>query len=160
MVVLIYDKKLKKPLPFETKYNMRKHFYKYCAISFLLTTLWTMYGFFDFFLTKSFEYSLVYYFYSVVASIILGSILFLLHLFFYFIKKSKHILSSFFFIFSVIFNLYMALIWGVCIGLDLLPANIGFTFFVLGSLLISSFLAYDIYKIVFEQRAIKKLEKK
>jgi len=137
---------------------MKKHFYKYCALSLLFTTLWTLYGFFDYFITKSFEYSLVYYFYSILASIIVGSILFLLHLFFYFTKKSKHVLSSFFFIFSVVFNLYMALIWAVCIGLDLLPANIEFTFFVIGSLLISSFLAYDIYKIVFEKRLKNKEE--
>lgn len=135
---------------------MKKHFYKYCALSLLFTTLWTAYGFFDYFLNDSSVAhrinSLVYYFYSIVGSISLGVIVLLLHLYFYFTKKSKHILSSFFFIFAVIFNLYMALIWAVCIGLDLLPAKIEFTYFVLGSLLISSFLAYDIYKIVFDNR--------
>ncbi len=135
---------------------MRKHFYKYCAISLLLTTLWATYGFFDYFLTKSFEYALVYYFYSVVASIILGAVLFLLHLFFYFTKKSKHILSSFFFIFAVIFNLYMSLIWTICIALNLLPSNIEFSFFIIGSLLITSLLVYDIYKIVFETESKEK----
>ena len=138
---------------------MKRHFFKYCTFSFLFTTLWTMYGFFDYFLNDSSTShrinSLVFYFYSIVGSISLGIIVLLLHLFFYFTKKSKHILSSFFFIFSVIFNLYMALIWAVCIALDLLPANIEFTYFVIGSLIISSFLAYDIYKIVFEHRAKK-----
>ncbi len=138
---------------------MKKHFYKYCAISLLITTLWATYGFFDYFLTKSFEYSLVFYFYSIVGSIIIGSVLFLLHLFFYFTKKSKHILSSFFFIFSVIFNLYMALIWAICVYLGLLHANMEFSFFIIGALIITSFLAYDVYKIVFEERKKKKLEK-
>lgn len=141
---------------------MRKHFYKYCAISLLFTTLWTTYGFFDYFLNDSSAShrinSLVYYFYSMVASITIGSIVLLLHLFFYFTKKSNHILSSFFYIFSVIFNLYMALIWAICIYFGFLHANMGFSFFIIGSILITSFLAYDVYKIVFDKHKKKNID--
>ena len=135
---------------------MKKEFYKYCALSLLITTLWTLYGFFDYFLNDSSTShrinSLVFYFYSIVAAISLGAIVLLLHLFFYFTRKSSHILNTFFYIFAVVFNLYMSLIWGVCIYFGFLHASMEFSFFILGSLIISSFLAYDIYKIDFERR--------
>ena len=135
---------------------MKKEFYKYCALSLLITTLWTLYGFFDYFLNDSSTShrinSLVFYFYSIVAAISLGAIVLLLHLFFYFTRKSSHILNTFFYIFAVVFNLYMSLIWGVCIYFGFLHASMEFSFFILGSLVISSFLAYDIYKIDFERR--------
>ena len=135
---------------------MKKEFYKYCALSLLITTLWTLYGFFDYFLNDSSTShrinSLVFYFYSIVAAISLGVIVLLLHLFFYFTRKSSHILNTFFYILAVVFNLYMSLIWGVCIYFGFLHASMEFSFFILGSLVISSFLAYDIYKIDFERR--------
>lgn len=134
---------------------MKKEFYKYCALSLLITTLWTLYGFFDYFLNDSSTShrlnSLVFYFYTLVASISLGAIVLLLHLFFYFTKKSSHILNTFFYIFSVIFNLYMSLIWTICVYLGYFHINMEFSFFILGSLFISSFLAYDIYKIDFKK---------
>lgn len=130
---------------------MKKEFYKYCALSLLITTLWTMYGFFDYFLNDSSTShrieSLVFYFYSIVAAILLGSIVLLLHLFFYFTRRSSHILNTFFYILAVVFNLYMSLIWAVCIYFGFLHPGMEFSFFILGSLVISSFLAYDIYKI-------------
>lgn len=135
---------------------MKKEFYKYCALSLLITTLWTLYGFFDYFLNDSSTShrinSLVFYFYSIVAAISLGAIVLLLHLFFYFTRKSSHILNTFFYILAVVFNLYMSLIWAVCICFGFLHASMEFSFFILGSLVISSFLAYDIYKIDFERR--------
>lgn len=134
---------------------MKKEFYKYCALSLLITTLWTMYGFFDYFLNDSSVShrlnSLVFYFYTIIASISLGAIVLLLHLFFYFTRKSSHILNTFFYILAVIFNLYMTLIWAVCIYFGLLHAGMEFSFFIIGALVISSFLAYDIYKIDFKK---------
>jgi hypothetical protein len=139
---------------------MRKEFYKYCALSLLITTLWTLYGFFDYFLNDSSTShrinSLVFYFYSIVAAISLGAIVLLLHLFFYFTKKSNHILNTFFYILAVVFNLYMALIWAICVYFGFLHAGMEFSFFILGALFISSFLAYDIYKIDFKGRSNKK----
>ena len=134
---------------------MKEQIYKFSTITFVIINIWTLYMFFDYFTEKStMLHGLGLYFnfiYSLIYACRLGSVLMIVRLFLYLRKKTNPLKSNFFYIFCGIFNLNLFFIWLICISLNILDIDTGLIIFLaIGSLLISSFIIFDIYKSSFK----------
>jgi hypothetical protein len=135
---------------------MKEIFFKYSTISLILVNLWILYGFFDYFIEEPGLLHgfglLIFYWYSFILAFILGFILLFLR-YFYKIKFKRDILTtSFIYTFCCIFNLNLIIIWIISVSLKILSYEYDVVLFVVGNLMISSFMIIDIYKTIFNTK--------
>ncbi|WNM18342.1 hypothetical protein [Flavobacterium capsici] len=134
---------------------MKERLYKNCALSLLITTLWTLYGFFKFYFDAEEDglfYGwgiLVYFLYTIFISLGLGVLLLIIRLILHFKKKSTSTITNFFYILAGIANMYMFLIWIICTYFNMIHNELYFSLIHLGSFLISGFIFYDVIRNVY-----------
>ena len=126
-----------------------KQHYKCTTLSFVLINIWTLYVFFDYFVTRHKIFSetglFIFFVKSIFFCIVLGVTLILLRLFYFKKKRKDKLRANFFYIFAGVFNLYVFIIWLICLFLKLLPADTPLAFYMLGDLTIALFIGFDIY---------------
>ena len=141
---------------------MNQKLYKYCLLSFILINFWTLYGFFDYYIEMQEPASWfrglglgVFYLFSLFAALGFGAILLLVRLTFYFIARKNILKSNFLYILSALFNLNLILISIISISLEILRLDIDFISYLLGLLVSTTIIIFDVYSSNFKIKEIK-----
>jgi hypothetical protein len=138
---------------------MKEKIYKYFLLSLILINIWTLYGFFDFFLeTPGLFHGFglgVFYFNTLSICIGIGSILILFRLVLYFLKKKNYLKTNFVYVLAGTFNLNICLITIVSLCLEILIFDIDFIPFLVLLIAITVIINFDIYKSNFKHKTIK-----
>lgn len=138
-----------------TPQKMKEKIYKYSVITFVIINFITLYLFYDYFTEKPAMFHGLGLFFNFVRLIIislgLGIILLLLRLYFYLRKKKNYLKTNFFYIFSAIFSFNLFINWVICLVMNLISFDTGFTLFILGIISTSIFMFYDIYQNNFKE---------
>lgn len=129
---------------------MKEKIYKYSVITFVIINFITLYLFYDYFTEKPNMFHGMGLFFNFIRLIILslglGIILLLLRLFFHLRKKKNHLKTNFLYVFSGIFSFNIFINWVISIFMELFPLKTELTLIVLGLLIVSIFMLYDIYR--------------
>lgn len=137
--------------------KMKEKIYKYSVITFIVINFITLYLFYDYFMEKPSMFQGIGIFFNFLRLILLsfgmGIILLLLRLYFYLKKKNKknYLKTNFFYVFTAIFSFNLFINWVVCVSLQLIQFDTELALIVLGLLMVSIFMLYDIYRNNFQE---------
>lgn len=133
---------------------MKEKIYKYSVITFVIINFITLYLFYDYFTEKSMMFHGLGLFFNYIRLIMLslgfGIVLLFLRFYFHIRKKKNYLKSNFFYVFSAIFSFNLFINWVICVSMDLIPFKIEFSLIVLGLIMASIFMLYDIFKNNFQ----------
>ena len=128
---------------------MTKNDFKYATISLLLINIWTLYGFFDYYLDTGIFKGLglfSFFTYSLFFATVIGVVLLLPRILYFKKDKKNKIINNFFYVFAAIFNLNIFIIWLTAIILKMLHLWDNTIFYAITELFISTLIFIDIYK--------------
>ena len=134
---------------------MKEKIYKYSVITFIVINFITLYLFYDYFTEKPFIFQGLGIFFNFLRLILLsfGMAIFLLslRLYFYLKEKKNYLKTNFFYVFSAIFGFNLFLNWVICVSLQLIQFDTELALIVLGLLIFSIFMLYDIFRNNFQE---------
>lgn len=124
------------------------------VISFILLNIWTLYLFFNYYIEKEMLFPILGLFFnfgfSMMVAVGFGCILLIIRFILFLKKKDNSLKTNFFYILCGIFNFNFFIIWLICMTLKIIEIGNGMLAgFAIGSLLISTFIIFDIYKSSF-----------
>ncbi|AWA30996.1 hypothetical protein HYN48_13400 [Flavobacterium magnum] len=128
---------------------MNQHHFKFTTLAFALTTIWTLYGFFEYFTEDQGLFHglgvLMYFIGSMAVSLFVSIVLIFMRLVFC-RSERKHLITDHFLYITVgIFNCYFFIIWLICLFLKDLILDTEISLFALGNLSVSIFIFFDVY---------------
>jgi hypothetical protein len=128
---------------------MKERYFKYTTLSFVLINIWTTFAIFKYFLIDPGPLALLniggFFILNILTANGIGILLILLRVSLYIKNKNNHFKNNFFYIFTGIFNLNLLVIWIVTIIYGILILNLDTLPYIIGNLLIATFVFIDIY---------------
>ncbi|AWA30978.1 hypothetical protein HYN48_13310 [Flavobacterium magnum] len=128
---------------------MKERLYKNIALALVAINIWTLYSFFDYYNATKYSMSSLTLFFnfidSVFAALAIGIIAVILRLTIFRTKRKKLLKNNFFYVLCGLFNLNLFIIWIVSLLMKLLPLKLESTYFMLGSLIITIFILFDLF---------------
>lgn len=140
---------------------MKKNLYRHAALSLVLITIWMMYVTFNHLIGLDDNSSFLLFglwidfFYSCMAGAGLGILMLLARLLYFRKTKNGVLPGTFIYLLACIFNVYLIVVWIICLATGLLDLGTDFTTGTMAVIFLSAlFILTDIYRAKFRTNAI------